>query len=142
PPPANQRASAMPFEYKKVSTQPNKSIVINFDNPLVFYIPGIAYYSFSYVSTDGKGLQEVSLSLGVNQPSPTQLLIQVTGVLRDSSGNAIDTSKSKVDVVVLAYTGMNPQNLLLQGATDIVNGGQSVPIPLPGSSFDVFQTVL
>jgi hypothetical protein len=131
----------MPFEYKKVSTPPNKSIVINFDNPLVFYIAGIAYYSLTYGRGDEQ-VQEIGLSLGVNQPSPKQLLIQVTGVLQDSSGNGIDPTQSKVDVVVLAWTGTNPGNLLLQGAADIVNGGQSVPIPLPGATFDVLQTVL
>ncbi len=131
----------MPFEYKKVSAQPNKSIVIDFDNPLVFYIPGIAYWSFSYANSDEQ-VQEVALSLGVNQPSPKRLMIQVTGVLQDTIGNSLDPTQSTVEVVVLAYTGTNPGNLLLQGAADIPNGGQSVPIPLPGNTFDVLQTVL
>jgi hypothetical protein len=131
----------MPFEYKKVTTQPNTSIVVEFANPLVFYIPGISYHSFKYPLSDAQ-VQQISLSLGVNQPSPRQLLISVIGVLQDSSGNGIDSSNSRVDVVVLAYTGTSPGNLLLQGAADIVNGGESVPIPLPSSTFDVLQTVL
>lgn len=131
----------MAFEYQSISTQPNRSVVLNFSAPVVFYLPGISYYSLTHGRKDHH-VQELGLSLEVNQPSPQQLQVQVNGIMRDSSGNGIDDVDSRVTVVVLAWTGTNPGTLLLANAGGIPNNGQSGPIPLPSASLAVFQAVL
>jgi hypothetical protein len=131
----------MAFEYQTVSTQPNKSVVVNFSAPIVFYLPSISYYSFTYGNSDHH-VQEFALSLNVNQPSPQQLQIEVVGILQDSSGNTIDNADSLVNVVILAWTGTNPGTLLLANANGIVNGQQSEPIALPSPSLSTLQSIL
>jgi hypothetical protein len=131
----------MAFEYQRVSTQPNKSVTVNFAAPIVFYLPGISYYYFTCGNNDHHVLQ-FGLSLNVNQPSPQQLHIDVIGTLMDSSGHSIDNSDSLVDVVVLAWTGTNPGTLLLSNTSAIANGGQSEPIPLPSASLSTLQSAL
>ncbi|HXH14373.1 MAG TPA: hypothetical protein VNP04_31995 [Alphaproteobacteria bacterium] len=131
----------MPFEYQTVTTPPNQSILMNFSQPIVFYVPSISYYSFSYGNTDHH-VQEFGLSLNVNQPSPQQLHIDVTGILQDSSGHTIDNNASTVTVVTLAWVGTNPGTILLANANGISNNGQSGAIALPSSSLSTLQAVL
>src|SRR5690606_32385090 len=100
-PVVHRKGAVMAFEYQSISTQPNRSVVLNFSAPVVFYLPGISYYSLTHGRKDHH-VQELGLSLEVNQPSPQQLQVQVNGIMRDSSGNGIDDVDSRVTVVVLA----------------------------------------
>jgi hypothetical protein len=132
----------MPFEYQTVKTNPNKSITMDFSQPIVFFVPCIAYYSLKFNGNTDHHVQELGLRLSTNQPSPTQLMITITGTLRDKGGKTIDNAESTVTVVVLAWVGTNPGTIQLAAASNIANHSQSQPIPLPSSSLATLQTVL
>lgn len=131
----------MPFEFKSVTTNTNKSVLLEFTQPIVSYVAGYAYSTFSISGADHH-VREYSLRLSSNQPQPKQLNITVTGILEDGNGNKIDNSISKVTVCVLAWVGTNPGTLALASATGINNGASSAGFALPSPTLGTLQSVL
>lgn len=131
----------MPFVFNSITTNPNKSVSFTFEQPVVNYVVGYAYSSFTYGSKDHH-VQKYALKLTTNQPSSTQLIVNVTGVLQDSSGNTIDNGSSTVTVCVIAWVGTNPGTIALTSATGINNDSSSGPIPLPSSNLSTLQSIL
>src|SRR5262249_28902704 len=135
------KGTVMPFECKHVTTTPNRSFPVTFDNVIISYLPALSYYSLSFGDNDHQ-VQRVALRLEVTMPSKRELSITVRAVLQDTSGHTISNERSTVTVSVLAFTGASPGGVLLAPVNDIPNERKSEAITLPTGPLSTFQTAL
>lgn len=128
----------MPLTYQFQSLSPiQQSYPFNFDDDISQYAVGISSFNFTY--TEDHHVQQLSLSLTVNQTGPQQISVTVNGVLSDASGHTIDVTNSYVTVVVVAWTGAATTTNLLSAAFAVGPDSQSPSINLPDSNLSVLQ---
>jgi hypothetical protein len=119
------------------STQPNKVVTFDFGSHEVLkYLVGVAYWSFSYKSSDNH-VETLALNLLSNKPNNHQISTKVDAILSDTSGNNIDNETSRVVVCCVALVDSPDSSLTLAGADHIDDNSSSGDIALPGSSLSV-----
>jgi len=133
----------MPVELRYTSTQPNKTVSFDFgtDSSVLSYVVGIAYWQFTYESSDHH-VKTLALGITANLADTHTVTAKVTGTLSDDSGNNISNSNSEVIVCCLAIVDSADSNLTLAAANSIANQGTSNQIALPGSSLSISSAFL
>lgn len=130
----------MPLQIQSAQIKPGATSTFNFTDRITQRMVGISAFSLSYGNTDHH-VQTISVSLSVNQ-SGSSLSITAHATMVDASGNNLDPNASYVNVVALAWVGVDDSNLKLGNVAGIVNGGTSSPITIPGTDPNVLQAAL
>ncbi|NPT58140.1 hypothetical protein [Paraburkholderia elongata] len=130
----------MPLQIQSAQIKPGATSTFNFTDQITQRMVGISAFSLSYGNTDHH-VQTISVSLSVNQ-SGSSLSITAHATMVDANGHNLDPSSSYVNVVALAWVGVDDSNLKLGNVAGIVNGGTSSPITIPGTDPNVLQAAL
>jgi hypothetical protein len=120
----------MPVQMQHQTTKPNDTVIFNFDDTVLDYMVGIAYWSFTFGDSDHH-VNTVQLSISSSKPTGREIHCSVFGKLQDHSGHHIDEQASSVTVVCVAQVGGVDENVVLANVTGIADGGISRAIQLP-----------
>ncbi|QWP75387.1 hypothetical protein J5226_17405 [Lysobacter sp. K5869] len=117
----------MPLEFASGSVRPNRNFSHDFDGDIAKVAVGIRGFNLSYGAGVDHDVQTLSVLL-TSSYSGKQLSVEVHAALNDSSGHTLDVHGSSVDVVAIAWTGVDDPSLTLANEYDIESGGSSPPI--------------
>lgn len=130
----------MPFQIQTAQVKPGATTILNFSDQIAQRMVGISAFSLSYGDTDHH-VQTISVSLSVNH-SGSALSITANASMVDANGHNLDPASSYVNVVALAWVGVDDSDLKLGSVSGISNGGSSSPVTIPGTDPNVLQAAL
>lgn len=131
----------MPIAVQSIQSTPNRNVTFSFQEDVVAYVVGVAYWSFTFGSDDHH-VRKVALSLANNKTGPRQITTTVNATLADDSGHGIDDGRSLVRLCCVAITLAQDSAVGLATANGIPSGSASGPISLPGTSLSVSSAFL
>ncbi|MPW22436.1 hypothetical protein GCT13_37830 [Paraburkholderia sp. CNPSo 3157] len=130
----------MPLQIQRAQIKPGDTTIFEFSDRITQRVVGFSGFTLSYGNTDHH-VQIVSVSLSVNQ-SDSSLSVTANATMVDASGNNLDKNSSFVNVVALAWVGVDDPNLKLGNVAGISNGGSSSPVTIPGTDPNLLQAGL
>ncbi len=131
----------MPLEFASGSVRPNSSFNHDFDNTIAKVVVGIRSFNLSYGAGTDHDVETVSVFL-TSSYSGKQLTVEVNATLSDDSGHTLALDGSSVELVAIAWTGVDNPSLTLANEYDIGNGSSSPPITVACTSPLVRTAVL
>lgn len=132
----------MPIAVQSQLTTTNRDVTFTFQEDVVAYVVGVAWWSFTFGADEDHHVRRLSLSLQNNKNGTRQVTTRPIATLSDDSGNRIDDQLSQVRLCCVAVTRAQDSAVGLASATGIPSGGTSPPISLPGTSLAVSSAFL
>ena len=136
---------AWAIQYQTLPFNGSWSYTFNFPGGVSSYIVGIPYFYLTYGpgGTGYHAVQRIALSLGspTGGQVQTSITVPVDATLSDSSGTRIDLDNSWVMVAVIAWTGAQNSDVVLQQATAVANH-QSESMIVPSGTLSGLQSIL
>ena len=130
----------MPLQIQSAQLKPGATTTFNFSDQITQRVVGVSSFTLSYGNTDHH-VETVAVSLSVNQSGPS-LSVTAHGTMVDGSGHNLDPNSSYINVVALAWVGVDDSNLKLGNVAGIANGGSGSSITIPGTDPNVLQSAL
>jgi hypothetical protein len=119
----------MGLEIQMANLTANQTKTFNFSGNVMQRVAGFNAFSLTFGSTDHH-VKTTQIQLLVSQ-SGSEVTVQAVAVMKDGSGHNL-TGSSTVSVVVMAYVGVNDDNLVIANVGgSIPNGGVSAPLAIP-----------
>ncbi|KXV08494.1 hypothetical protein CR51_10685 [Caballeronia megalochromosomata] len=130
----------MPLEVQNARIKPGATKTFEFADTITQRMVGISAFSLSFGNTDHH-VQTASVSLYANH-SGKSLSISPHAMMVDANGHDLDRESSYVDVVALAWVGVNNPNVKLGNVAGIANDQSSSPIAVPGTAPNPLEAAL
>lgn len=120
----------MPLETQVKATRPGGSLTFDFVGNIAKVAVGIRAFNLSFGAGDEHHVETVGIQL-ISSYTNNALVVLVNATLDDDGGNNLMPDGSSVEVVAIAWTGIDNPDVTLANALDVANGQASSGIAVP-----------
>lgn len=132
----------MPIAIKSVPSRTNVPVTFDFEDDVVSYVVGIAYWRFAFGGSDDHHVLRLGMSLLNSKPTRRQIVSTVVARLQDGAGHTIDDAASSITLVCIAETTLHNSFVALTSVDNVQSGSNGGNVALPSSSLVIGQAFL